>query len=100
MLDKLTCSVFEECLDTTFRIGTGTGETVNMVLIKATSLKSDKGPQAPKRDPFSILLRAPGGTSLEQKIYEIKHDQIGEFALFLVPIGPDDKGMLYEAVFN
>jgi hypothetical protein len=100
MLDKLNCSVFEEQLDTTFHIDSGEGDTVDMVLIEATSLKAGKAPTAPRRDPFSIVLRAPKGTALAQKIYEITHDRIGEFALFLVPIGPDDKGMLYEAVFN
>jgi hypothetical protein len=99
MLDKLTCAVFEQHLDSTFRIGRG-ADTVDMVLVEATSLKSDKGPNPNTRDPFSIVFRAPQGTSIDQKIYEIKHDQIGEFSLFLVPIGPDDKGMLYQAVFN
>ena len=28
------------------------------------------------------------------------HDSIGEFELFLVPVGRDDSGTFYEAVFN
>jgi hypothetical protein len=37
---------------------------------------------------------------LEQRTYEVEHQDMGLFALFLVPIGPDDEGMRYEAVFN
>ncbi|MGA6982749.1 MAG: hypothetical protein WBZ11_14440 [Candidatus Sulfotelmatobacter sp.] len=30
----------------------------------------------------------------------MKHDSIGDFELFLVPIARDDSGTHYEAVFN
>jgi hypothetical protein len=30
----------------------------------------------------------------------MKHDSIGDFDLFLVPIGRDESGTFYEAVFN
>ena len=36
---------------------------------------------------------------LEQMIRRLEHDELGAFELFLVPIGPDDTGMRYEAVF-
>ncbi len=38
--------------------------------------------------------------NLGQGTFDLEHDQIGSFALFLVPIGPDAEGMRYEAVFN
>jgi hypothetical protein len=30
----------------------------------------------------------------------MKHESIGDFDLFLVPIGRDESGTFYEAVFN
>jgi hypothetical protein len=30
----------------------------------------------------------------------MKHEAIGDFELFLVPIGRDETGTFYEAVFN
>ena len=101
MLDKLTHEVFSEHVGSTFRIGLEDGGSVDMTLIEATRLgsRSDSGSTA-KRDPFSLLFRAPKETALPQKIYEIEHEGIGSFAMFIVPIGVDDSGTLYEAVFN
>jgi hypothetical protein len=53
-----------------------------------------------RRDPFSIVFRAATGRVLPQKIYRMEHEHLGTFDLFLVPIGPDSKGMRYEAVFG
>jgi hypothetical protein len=52
------------------------------------------------RAPFSIVFRGPPGVLLPQRIYRPMHDGIGAFDLFPVPIGPDDAGMRYEAVFT
>ena len=51
-------------------------------------------------DCFSILFRAPLDQPLEQNTYNFFHKKIGTFPLFIVPVGIDEKGRLYEAVFN
>jgi hypothetical protein len=35
-----------------------------------------------------------------QRIYRIEHHAMGTFELFLVAIGPDGTGMLYQAIFT
>ena len=35
-----------------------------------------------------------------QRIYGVEHARIGRLDLFLVPLGPDDAGQRYEAVFT
>jgi len=52
------------------------------------------------RQPFSIFFRGPCDLSLPQNTYKIEHEKIGTFALFLVPVVPDESGNIYEAVFN
>ena len=52
------------------------------------------------RAPFSIVFRGPLQPVLSQGIRHIEHNGLGELALFLVPIGPDETGMRYEAVFG
>jgi hypothetical protein len=52
------------------------------------------------RTPFSLVLRSPPGAPLPQRIYRLQHEELGALDLFLVPIGPDDAGMCYEAVFS
>ena len=46
--------------------------------------------------PFSLSFERPA-TMLPQRIYEISHDEMGSYEIFLVPIGPDGRGMVYEA---
>jgi hypothetical protein len=101
MLDKLTHDVFSEHVGSTFRIQLEDGGSVDMDLTEATRLgsQSDSGSTA-KRDPFSLVFRAPKDAVLPQKIYDVDHGSIGTFALFLVPIGEDESGTFYEAVFN
>ncbi|HET7270466.1 MAG TPA: hypothetical protein VFI90_05205, partial [Rubrobacter sp.] len=69
--------------------------------ISATGLGESAGEEPPDRKrPFSIIFRGPGDVLLPQRIHKMQHDKIGSFELFLVPIGPDEKGLRYEAIFT
>ena len=37
---------------------------------------------------------------LEQQIYKVSHEKIGEMEIFLVPLGPDKTGIKYEVIFT
>jgi hypothetical protein len=37
---------------------------------------------------------------LAQKIHRLEHATLGALDIFIVPIGPDRLGMLYEAIFS
>jgi hypothetical protein len=52
------------------------------------------------RAPFSLVFRGPFEPFLEQGIHRLEHEELGRLDLFLVPIGPDEAGMRYEAVFG
>jgi len=52
------------------------------------------------RDVFSVIFRGDNDRVLQQQIYRISNDTLGEMDLFIVPIGPDEQGMRYEAVFS
>jgi hypothetical protein len=54
---------------------------------------------AARRVPFALLFHGPQTPILPQRIYRLEHDALGTFDLFLVPLGPDARGMRYEAVF-
>jgi hypothetical protein len=53
-----------------------------------------------QRAPFSLLFRGEPEPVHPQQIYAIEHDELGSFELFLVPVGPDEHGQRYEAVFS
>lgn len=52
------------------------------------------------RIPFSLLFRAESDLRLLQDTYPMRHAVLGEFTMFLVPVGQDRRGSYYEAVFN
>jgi hypothetical protein len=59
-----------------------------------------EGYSTPKQEQFSLRFRGDRASVYPQRIYAMKHDSMGEFELFLVPVERDDSGTFYEAVFN
>ncbi|AIY18090.1 hypothetical protein GUY44_24715 [Pimelobacter simplex] len=57
------------------------------------------GPDGTQRRQFSLLFSGPATPVLEQATWTVRHAGLGETALFLVPIGPRDDRMRYEAAF-
>jgi hypothetical protein len=49
---------------------------------------------------FSLLFRGPYDRPLPQDTYRFAHDSLGEFVLLIVPLFPEEKARVYEAVFN
>ena len=103
MLDKLTHTSFEPYLHHSFSIRAGDGDPLNVELISVTEL-SGGGAHASsegERTPFSIIFRSASSEPvLQQAIYTVEHPELGALGIFLVPIGPDEHGLCYEAVFN
>jgi hypothetical protein len=52
------------------------------------------------RVPFTLLFHAPAGTDAPQQTFAVRHPDLGELSLFLVPLGPDERGARYEAVIG
>ena len=102
MLSDLNHSMFATRLSEVFEVTIDVGTTIPFELLEATLLPAQsKRPAAlGSRAPFSLLFRAPRGTQIPQRIYELHHAALGTFGIFLVPIGPDQTGPRYEAVFN
>ena len=53
-----------------------------------------------QRVPFSLIFHAPDDRHVDQQIGAFSHAQLGEFELFIVPLGPDEDGMRYEDVIG
>lgn len=54
------------------------------------------------RTPFSLTFLSRDGRLVPQQICRVEHAELGEFELFLVPIGPhrEQGGMQYQAVIG
>jgi hypothetical protein len=102
MTAPLTIEDFRVHLNTTFRIEEEGLALRELQLIQVDDLPASVAADAEDaRRPFSLIFREAAATSyLAQRIYPLTHPQMGELAVFLVPIGPDRVGMRYEAVFT
>ncbi len=59
------------------------------------------GQAAPgRRDGFALELRGPTRPVLDQGTHDLTHTALGRLTIFLVPVGRDERGIAYEAVFN
>ena len=98
MLDKVTRQVFTEAMGSTFELKRDGEPTLGLDLIEATDLRQPGKLGRP--DPFSLIFRGPMEPVLPQKIYAMHNRKVGKMDIFIVPIGPDDQGMLYQAIFG
>jgi hypothetical protein len=106
MLERFTVATFAERLGETFRVYPDAGDAtrcLDMALIETTDLSARDRQQSvdsERRAPFSVVFRGPATPILPQRIYRIEHPEIGSCEIFLVPIGPDEQGLHYEAIFT
>ena len=95
MLETLTREQFAQCLATTFQVVDEPDARFGLVLTDVSELKTGHG-----QESFSLLFRGPGERFMPQAIHRLRHDRLGELDIFLVPVGRDENGFQYEAVFN
>jgi hypothetical protein len=100
MLDTLTAEMFAGRIGERFRFRANADAAMDVELINATVLGSPSAVDPGRRKPFSILFRGPLTPVWQQRIYRVEHDGMGSFELFIVPVGPKNGGMEYEAVFT
>ena len=94
MLETLTLDSFAQQLDTPFQVERA-GTTVTLMLVEAAEVRAARGWEA-----FSLIFRGPADAFFPQGSYSFRHDAFGDFELFFTPIGQDQFGFSYEAVFS
>ena len=72
---------------------------VTLVLSEASAL-GEATPQASDRAPFSLIFTGPHDAPLSQGCYSLSHPGVGRQVIFLVPLGPRENGMRYQAIFS
>lgn len=97
MLDTLTVSDWSECLGQVFQIHSGPEQQLDLRLVSATPLGAEGGY---RRQPYSLLFAGPLAPVLPQAIYPLRNESMGELGIFLVPLGPANQMMRYEAIFT
>lgn len=96
MLDQLTAESFQPYLNQTFRVDLPSPIQLDLVLTECTAV----GHAGRGRQQFQLIFVGPLQPQLPQRIYRLLHPQMGELDIFLVPVGPNETGMRYQAVFT
>ena len=97
MLDQLTLETFSSHVGSAFYLDGILDEPIELTLREANGLT--RPPEA-TRTPYSLLFLGPTEPELPQQIFTLRHAQLEELSIFLVPLGPVKSGFQYEAVFT
>jgi hypothetical protein len=99
MAVSLTEAEFSKHLNTKFQFKRDGQESLDLELVEVKGYPSSPSEHA-GMERFSAFFNGPTEPRLPQGTYSLQHDQMGDFDIFIVPIGPADDGVHYEAVFN
>jgi hypothetical protein len=104
-LENLTLESFTGLVGQSLTLRLDDDQTRTLELIEATPRGEAAASSAAGRRPFSLVFVDSASTVAEhlpQGIYRVTHAQLGEYDLFLVPLGPsaDGVGIRYEAIFT
>jgi hypothetical protein len=93
--EQLSRDNFAAHLNSAFRVQDALGEAREIELIELRD-----GRASARQEQFSLTFRGPRDQFLGQGTFPVAHPVLGRFDLFLVPVGQEVDGFLYEAVFN
>lgn len=98
-MELLTLDHFARHVDETFSAVMNEGE-IPFVLVEARALNPSQVLPGAARVPFSLLFRNGSAFLFPQQTYLMRHAEIGEMGILLVPIAREQAGFLYQAIFN
>lgn len=93
-IEELDAKLFSENLNTKFRASLD-GKNVELELIDVAELN-----YSPRQEAFSIVFRGALDSPLQQGLFDIEHEKLGSFAIFMTPVARQQDGFRYEACFN
>jgi hypothetical protein len=95
VVDSPSPADFEPLVGQRFELVPPTGGSLEIVLTSCQAGVASAG----DRVPVSRVFHAGRGPVVGQQICRLRHPELGELELFVVPIGPDPDGMRYEIIF-
>lgn len=95
-LQDATAAHFREHLDTPFHVRSQGGASVPLRLARV-----DERPATRNVEQFALIFHAPPGRALPDTIHRFHHQGLGDFDLFIVPVGvADARRTVYQACFS
>lgn len=97
MLDKLTVDDFRPLAGESFHL---TEHGIDLRLERVAEVMESERARL-KRQPFSLFFRGPSDPRLPQGSYSLEQARFAEpLTIFIVPVGRNDEGVEYQAVFT
>ncbi len=103
MLESFKVEQFSPYVGDKFQVFNEGTPALELTLSSAAELGTESAREWSRssgRAPFTLGFLGPLEYYLPQGIYRFEHPQMAPFEIFLVPIGPDQRGMQYEAIFT
>lgn len=103
MLEEFTTDTFSGLVGQRFEVVPDHGHPFVMVLsecLQVGAMPSEDLGLSVRRAPFSLLFHAGRDVVVSQQICRMRNRYLGEFSMFIVPLGADQRGMRYEAIFT
>jgi hypothetical protein len=102
-LSEMTLETAQPLVNALFHVTIDENSTLEMKLIDALPFESPqrpvRGARKPKRAPFALHFLGPVEPVLPQRMYDFRAEALELKGLFIVPVGRDEEGTEYEAVF-
>jgi hypothetical protein len=89
---------FAPRLNETFQVGVGES-SLEMTLVQATKGKP-RDWDGVRKEPFYLLFKCEKPVILPQKVYPFENSSLGRLDIFIVPVGREKDGIMYQAIFN
>jgi hypothetical protein len=98
---RLTADDYVPHVGDRFVLQSESHDAVSARLVEVTPVPaSGARPSAlPRKQPFSLVFRAESNQELPQDTYQVRHQDLGDVSLLLVPVSPARGGVQLEAVF-
>lgn len=104
MAVELVSETFTRRVGEAFEVFPAEGEAFELVLSRCEAAGFGSPDQLREqfgREPFSLIFHAAERDRYwPQQTFRLRHAELGELELFLVPLGPDERGMQYQAVIS
>jgi hypothetical protein len=103
-LDEITLETAQPLVNTVFQVTVDENTTLELKLIDVAPFdlprRPPRGSKPPKRAPFALYFLGPHEPIVPQRMYDFRSEATTFEGLFIVPVGRDDEGTEYEAVFS
>jgi hypothetical protein len=101
-LYHMSRTTFSQYLNTTFLIDPGYTFPIETTLVEVRDTRppADKQKNMPGKECFVLAFKISGERSLKQGTYQIRHDALGNFEMFVVPMTNKEGELFFEATVN